>query len=85
MSRIIDESQADKARVTKYADDVKMLCGLVVEMLETTPQYVLSPVLRGLAVEHAKRIGCENSQLRAMLCLDNPQSKAAQGTTETNT
>lgn len=63
--------------VEKYHTAVNHLCGLVVESMETNPSYLLSPVMRKMVVEHAKKTESLRQLLaqRCRLYPDNPTDK----------
>jgi hypothetical protein len=70
--RHIDEQPEDVKFLKQFNDDVDSLAGCVIEMLETTPQMVLSPVMRKLIVDKAKEVKAQHGPLKLHLCVDNP-------------
>ena len=70
--RHIDETPQDKEFLRQFNEDVYSLAGCVIEMLETTPSLVLSPVLRKLVLDKAKDVQAQHGPLKMHLCVDNP-------------
>jgi hypothetical protein len=68
----IDESAEDAAFLKAYADDVEMLCGLMIETFEDKPVNLLSPFFRRLFLEHAKSVQWRHQKLANRLHVDNP-------------
>jgi hypothetical protein len=68
----VDQHESDQAVVDKLWEELRLLCGGVVEMLETNPRTLLSPWLREMLVRQAKKVQEFQSLLEPKLFVDNP-------------
>lgn len=68
----IDTSEEDRAFIEEFVDDLNMLTGMTIEMMETNPVIILSPLFRRSLADKAKVVKEKISLLRYGLCVDNP-------------
>lgn len=70
--RTIDVQDGDDAVIREFVDEVRTLAGLVIEGVGDHPEYLLSPIMRKLMVEQAKKVEHYNIQIGMTLMADNP-------------
>ena len=70
--RICDTCEEDTQFLANFNDQLKMLTGMVVEIIETEPRMLLSPVMRQLLLSKAKQVDAMHGPLALRLCVDNP-------------
>jgi hypothetical protein len=70
--RIIDESTFDKRVVDELQKRIEHVTGCVVEMVETHPSTLLSPLFRELLLKEAKELQALSRATMYRLCIDNP-------------
>lgn len=68
----IDTSEADRKYVARFEEAVKDLCDGCVEMMETNPSFLLSPVFRKMMADSARRVREMADRLSNRLRADNP-------------
>ena len=68
-------TEQNRKFVEEYQNDTNILCGLVVEMIETNPQTLLSPIFRQLLLDRAKLVKKKHGKLVRKLFVDNPGGK----------
>jgi hypothetical protein len=70
----IDTCQSDRNFVKKFEEEVRTLAGLVIEAVEENPTYLLSPLMRKMLADHAKKTKESLDQLvcKGGLSFDNP-------------
>lgn len=70
---MVDTSDADRQFVLVFMEDVKMLAGIVREMVEEDSRLLLSPVMRQLLIDKAKDVQQRWSAISPYpLFVDNP-------------
>jgi uncharacterized protein YpbB len=70
--RICDTHESDQVLLKKFMQSVDRLCDMVKEMMDTTPQLVLSPLHRELLTEQAAKVDKLRGKFYFNLCVDNP-------------
>lgn len=79
--KTIEYSPEDTKQLDEFVQQVIDLCRLVIEMIES-PATLMSPTLRKMLSDHAKRTEESWNKLHAKLCVDNPGSYKSETETE---
>lgn len=61
----------DREYIKRFEHELWMLTGMVVEMVEEHPSYLLSPIMRESLARKAKEVAAMRDQLLNKLCADN--------------
>jgi hypothetical protein len=69
--RTVDQFEGDQNHVQAYTEAVRNLCGMVEECMETNKVILLSPVLRQLVRDHARKVEKMREKIGAYLTVDN--------------
>jgi len=70
--RTIDVQDGDDTVVKEFVEEVRKLAGLIIEGVGDHPEYLLSPILRELMVEQARKVEHYRVQIGITLMSDNP-------------
>jgi hypothetical protein len=68
----IDESDEDEAFKKRYIEEVRMLCGVVIEMFGERQTTLLSPYFREMVLERAQKLQEKHQRIYQHLHVDNP-------------
>jgi len=71
MQRICDIQDGDYEWVAKFIHDIRNLCGMTEEAFETNKVLILSPVMRELIRDAARRLDKKIDKVINRLCVDN--------------
>lgn len=77
--RVCDIQDGDEAWVAKFEDEIQMLTGMVLEMMEENRQLVLSPVMRRLLADKARLVDQIHGKVRGRIVVDNPAEPLQKG------
>jgi hypothetical protein len=70
---IVTESEAGSKLRKDFLKETEMVSGLAIEMMETNPAMVLSPLCRKMLLEHAKNLHELWSKLENFIYVDWPK------------
>lgn len=70
--RTCDVCSEDLAFVERFNEQVRMLTGMVKEMVVDEPRVLLSPVMRRLLADKAAEVESLHAPLRHRMVVDNP-------------
>lgn len=70
LNKTIDYYKEDEEFLGLFLDDVYMLAGMAIEMMETNPQTLLSPIFRKSLADRARQVQSRLLPLKDVLAIN---------------